>query len=80
LADDAEKLVEGRSDSAFLKIGIEDDHQFVMTHACNPPPLDSVHVTAVVTRRPRLGDLNLTYGFRPSGRDRRLLCVERRPG
>ena len=29
------------SDGALLELGVEDDHQFVMTHASNPPPLDS---------------------------------------
>ena len=41
LADDVEELVEGRGDGALLELGVEDDHQFVMTHADNPPPLDS---------------------------------------
>ena len=40
LADDPQELVERRSDGALLEIRIEDDHEFVMTHAGNPPPLD----------------------------------------
>ena len=29
------------SDGALLEVGVEDDHQLVVTHAGNPPPLDS---------------------------------------
>ena len=32
LADDVEELVEARSDGALLELGVEDDHQFVLTH------------------------------------------------
>src|SRR3954464_625592 len=37
---DGQELVEGRSDGALLDVGVEDDHELVVTHAGNPPPLD----------------------------------------
>ena len=37
---DGQELVERGGDGALLDVGIEDDHQFVVTHAENPPPLD----------------------------------------
>src|SRR5689334_10466051 len=39
LGHDGEELVERRSDRAVVQLGVEDDHQFVLTHAGNPPPL-----------------------------------------
>src|SRR4051795_10947432 len=39
--DDRQVLVERRSNGALLDLGVKDDHQFVLTHAVNPPPADS---------------------------------------
>jgi hypothetical protein len=36
--DDGQELVELGLNGAFLEIGVEDDHEFVLTHADNPPP------------------------------------------
>jgi hypothetical protein len=41
LGDDGQELVERGSDGALLDVGVEDDHELVVTHADNPPPLDS---------------------------------------
>src|SRR5215207_6546584 len=41
LLHDGQELVESGSDGALLDVGVEDHHQFVVTHADNPPPLDS---------------------------------------
>src|SRR6476469_4385866 len=38
---DGQELVEGRSDGALLDVGVEDDHELVVKHAGNPPPLYS---------------------------------------
>src|SRR6476661_9605598 len=40
LGDDRQELVERGLDRALFELGVEDDHEFVLTHADNPPPLD----------------------------------------
>ena len=37
--DDLQQLLEGRSDDALVRLGLEDDHDLVVTHAWYPPPL-----------------------------------------
>src|SRR5665648_72095 len=38
LGDNGQELVERGLNRAFLEIGVENDHEFVLTHADNPPP------------------------------------------
>src|SRR4051812_16055664 len=40
-ADDVEKVVQRRCDSALVETGVKDDHHFVMTHEDHSPPVDS---------------------------------------
>ena len=74
-ADDVEELVERRGDGALLEVGVEDDHEFVVTHADNPPPLDSAATVSprqeVLTWPRQIGSprgrTSATTGTRPIG-------------
>ena len=39
--DDLQQFLERRGDGALIRLGLENDHDLVMTHTSYPPPLDS---------------------------------------
>ena len=41
VADDVEERVEAGSDGPLLEVGVEDDHELVVTQEVPPPPVDS---------------------------------------
>src|SRR6478735_2732618 len=73
---DGQELVEGRSDGALLDVEVEDDHELVVTHAGNPPPLDyGGHGLSVAGGLLRL--MQSRQGSRPA--DGREIVVHRAP-
>jgi len=50
IADDVEELVEARSDSALVDLGVEDDHQFVLMHD-SPTSFGLERLQTVCSRR-----------------------------